>query len=158
MKKYLFLVLSFSALSFGCKKFGDTPIEFGKVQKDLPSFMSIYNFATDKTTSANFMLTTNSGLGITDTLKYFNININGTLTNKDSRLNEAGQINYFNNIAVKPFIPTVITNEILGYSKDFAWQQAGSLFGTKLKLKLHRGAAKAIGDTAVSYNAGVKFI
>lgn len=153
MKKYIIISILISSI-ISCKKNGDTTqFEKNIVHNNLPTFASLYKYATDNNTSGKFMLTTNTALGNTDLNKFFEININGAFLEKSSQQNEAGQTNYFNNIKVDP--NEMKPGQVQGYYKLFSWNEAGELFGTEINLKLHRGAAPTlVGDTAINYNGG----
>ncbi len=153
MKNIILIVALFSAL-VSCNKNKNTEqFEKNIVRKNLPTFASLYEYATDNNTSGKFLLTTNTGLGNTDLETSFEVHINGAFLEKGSQQNTEGQTNYFNNIKVEPNV--MRPGEVFGYDKHFKWSEAGKLFGTQLSLKLHRGAAASlVGDTAINYNGG----
>lgn len=154
MKKYIIILIAVLTNLSSCKKNTEFQgIEKNVVKKNLPSFESLFNYASANNTSGKFMLTTNSHLGSKDLNKFFVVNINGAFLNKSTQQNEAGQANSFNNITVEPNQP--LPEQVYGYYKNFNWADAGNLFGTKLNLRLHRGSAPSFaGDTAVNYNGG----
>ncbi len=154
MKKNITIIIASLVILMSCKKNGDSQqFEKNVVKKDLPSFASLFSYATDNNTSGKFMITTSSVLGNTDLNKFFEININGAFLNKSNQQNEAGQTNYFNSIKVEP--NEMKPGQVHGYYKNFNWSEAGELFGTNLNLKLQRGATASFGgDTVVNYNGG----
>jgi hypothetical protein len=153
MKNIILIIALFIGL-VSCNKNKNTEqFEKNIVRNELPSFESLYKFATDKNTSGNFLIATNTGLGNTDLETYSDVQINGTFLEKNSQQNEAGQTSFFNGIGVEPNV--MKPGEVYGYNRNFKWSDAGKLFGTQLSLKLHRGAAASFaGDTAIDYNGG----
>ena len=152
--KNILLAIALLSGFISCKK-NQSGEQFEKniVRKNLPTFEALYKYATDNKTSGKFLLTTNTGLGNKDLETFFEVHINGGFLEKNSQQNEAGQNSFFNGIQVEPNI--MVPGEVHGYDKHFKWSEAGRLFGTQLRLKLHRGATPSlVGDTAIDYNGG----
>jgi hypothetical protein len=152
MKKYsiVYLIIAVSILS--CKKNGESQIEKNIVQKDLPSFETLFNFFTSEKTSGKFSVNTSTSLGATDLDKFFQVNINGVFLDKETQQPQRGQSSFFNNIEVE-------ARSEVTYNKDLNWEIGKNLFGTELKLKLSRAAYAlpspgGVPDTVSNFNGG----
>lgn len=139
MKKINLFIIILGILS-SCSKNSDLPFKKGIVQKNLPSFESLFNYLNNSNVSGRFLLQSNTSLGMSDISKIPTpININGGFfASNSSTERKAGGEAKFENIAIS-------CTQDPSYHKEISYDEGKLLFGKKISVSLIKPESVAQG-------------